>query len=72
MAEIMSKTLFTAFPEQALSEVNHFFDEVTGFPVVDKGYKVVGVISKKDRARAGPGVSFNLRISIFCSVRCRL
>lgn len=55
LADIMSKTLFTAFPHQSLTEVVHFFNEVTGFPVVDEDYKVIGVISKKDRARASAG-----------------
>lgn len=55
VADVMSKTLYTAFPEQTLGEVSHFFDEISGFPVVDEEYKVLGVVSKKDRARAIAG-----------------
>jgi CBS domain-containing protein len=55
LADIMSKTLFTAFPHQLLSEIVHFFDQISGIPIVDEGYKVVGVLSKKDKAKAAAG-----------------
>ncbi|CAM6115735.1 unnamed protein product [Calypogeia fissa] len=61
VADVMSKTLYTAFPEQTLGEVLHYFDEISGFPVVDEGYKVIGVVSKKDRARASDGENSKMK-----------
>jgi CBS domain-containing protein len=51
LADVMSKTIYTAFPEQSLQEVDHYFDNISGLPVVDKEHKCIGVLSKKDRAK---------------------
>jgi predicted transcriptional regulator len=51
LADVMSKTIYTAFPEQSLQEVDHYFANISGLPVVDKEYKCIGVLSKKDRAK---------------------
>lgn len=48
----MSKTIFTASPEQALEEIDHYFADITGVPVVDSDHRCVGVLSKKDRTKA--------------------
>jgi predicted transcriptional regulator len=48
----MSKTIITASPEQALEEIDHHFANISGVPVVDVEHRCVGVLSKKDRAKA--------------------
>lgn len=52
LAEVMSKILYIAFPDQALEEVDRHFAEISGLPVVDDDYKCIGVLSKKDRSKA--------------------
>jgi ornithine carbamoyltransferase len=52
LADVMSRTIITASPEQALEEVNHYFSDISGLPVVDHEHKCVGVLSKKDRAKS--------------------
>lgn len=52
LAEVMSKLLYIAFPDQALEEVDHHFTEISGIPVVDDDYRCIGVLSKKDRLKA--------------------
>jgi CBS domain-containing protein len=52
LADVMSKTIFTASPEQALEEIDHYFADITGVPVVDSDHRCVGVLSKKDRTKA--------------------
>lgn len=52
LADVMSKTIATASPEQALEEIDHHFANISGVPVVDSEHRCVGVLSKKDRAKA--------------------
>lgn len=52
LADVMSKTITTAFPDQALEEVDHHFANISGLPVIDSEHKCIGVLSKKDRAKA--------------------
>lgn len=55
LCDVMSKKIYTATPEQKLLEVNHFFDEISGLPVVNQDLQCVGVLSKKDRNKATKG-----------------
>jgi len=52
LAEVMSKIMHIAYPDQALQEVDHCFSEISGLPVVDEAYKCLGVLSRKDRSKA--------------------
>lgn len=52
LAEVMSKILYIAFPNQALEEVDRHFAEISGIPVVDDDHRCVGVLSRKDRSKA--------------------
>ncbi|XP_024397102.1 ornithine transcarbamylase, chloroplastic isoform X3 [Physcomitrium patens] len=51
LADIMSRTIITASPEQSLEEVDRYFYDISGLPVVDHEHKCVGVLSKKDRSK---------------------
>jgi CBS domain-containing protein len=51
LADIMSKTIITASPEQSLEEVDRYFADISGLPVVDHEHKCVGVLSKKDLSK---------------------
>lgn len=62
LADVMSKTIATATPDQLLEEVDHFFANISGMPVIDKEHKCVGVLSKKDRAKASGGVCQHLYV----------
>jgi CBS domain-containing protein len=52
LADVMSKTIATAFPQQLLHEVEHHFKNISGLPVIDEELKCVGVLSKKDFEKA--------------------
>ncbi|KAG6513720.1 hypothetical protein ZIOFF_024056 [Zingiber officinale] len=56
LATVMSTQIRKARPEQALEEIEHNFEFVSGLPVVDDELRCIGVISKKDKARAPNGV----------------
>eukprot|EP00250_Pteridium_aquilinum_P022673 c25539_g1_i1 orf=221-904(+) len=56
LADVMSKKIFTATAEQLLEEVDHFFLNISGLPVINKDLKCIGVLSKKDRAKASKGL----------------
>lgn len=56
LADVMSKAIYIATPDQLLEEINTSFETVTGLPVVDKDLKCIGVISKKDKAKASKGL----------------
>lgn len=57
----MSKIIYTARPDQLLEEVDHFFIEISGIPVVDNDLKCIGIFSKKDKARAENGLKSRVR-----------
>ncbi|KAL5990152.1 hypothetical protein ACLOJK_011049 [Asimina triloba] len=59
LREIMSTTIRTATPDQTLEEVDHYFEVVSGLPVLDDQKKCIGIVSKKDTARALQGVCFS-------------
>lgn len=52
----MSRIIYTATADQILEEVDHFFLNISGLPVVNKDLKCIGVLSKKDRAKASKGL----------------
>ncbi|XP_065018517.1 uncharacterized protein LOC135644665 [Musa acuminata AAA Group] len=56
LGTVMSTEIRTARPEQTLEEINHKFEVVSGLPVVDDDLRCIGVISKKDKARASNGL----------------
>ncbi|XP_042375809.1 uncharacterized protein LOC121969666 [Zingiber officinale] len=56
LATVMSTQIRKARPEQALEEIEHNFEFVSGLPVVDDELRCIGVISKKDKARAPNGL----------------
>ncbi|KAI5058571.1 hypothetical protein GOP47_0026741 [Adiantum capillus-veneris] len=56
LADVMSSIKFTAMPDQLLEEVDHYFLSVSGLPVVNQDYKCIGVLSKKDKAKASKGL----------------
>lgn len=63
LADVMSKTITTAFPEQTLEEIDHHFSVISGVPVIDSDHKCIGVLSKKDRGKA-PDVSISFVILV--------
>ncbi|WOL09908.1 hypothetical protein Cni_G18661 [Canna indica] len=56
LGTVMSTQIRWARPEQTLEEIDHNFEFVSGLPVVDDELKCIGVISKKDKARAPSGL----------------
>eukprot|EP00246_Nothoceros_aenigmaticus_P007418 TRINITY_DN21198_c0_g1_i1.p1 TRINITY_DN21198_c0_g1~~TRINITY_DN21198_c0_g1_i1.p1 ORF type:complete len:235 (-),score=20.34 TRINITY_DN21198_c0_g1_i1:581-1285(-) len=56
LADVMSKLIYTVRAENLLEEVDHFFAEISGLPVIDKDLKCVGVLSRKDKTRAPNGL----------------
>ncbi|RRT68229.1 hypothetical protein B296_00001695 [Ensete ventricosum] len=64
LGTVMSTEIRTARPEQTLEEINHKFEVVSGLPVVDDELRCIGVVSKKDKARASNGVCFFLVLHI--------
>lgn len=56
LADVMSKIIYTAMADQILEEVDHFFLDISGIPVINKDRKCIGVLSKKDRLRASKGL----------------
>ncbi|XP_020084605.1 uncharacterized protein LOC109707610 [Ananas comosus] len=56
LGEVMSKPVWTAMVDQKLEEINNHFEVVSGLPVIDAAGKCIGVISKKDTAKALKGL----------------
>jgi len=56
LGDVMSKTIRTATAEQVLEEIEYHFASISGLPVTDKNLKCIGVISKKDIAKATKGL----------------
>ncbi|KAL6650342.1 hypothetical protein ACP70R_009267 [Stipagrostis hirtigluma subsp. patula] len=55
LGEVMSRPVQVATPGQRLAEIDAFFAAQSGLPVVDDEGRCVGVISKKDKAKAANG-----------------
>lgn len=58
LGDVMSRPVQVATPGQRLAEVDAIFaaEQFSGLPVVDEDGRCVGVISKKDKAKAPNGV----------------
>lgn len=56
LGDVMSKTIRTATAEQLLEEIDYHFASISGLPVTDEALKCIGVISKKDIAKAPKGL----------------
>ncbi|KAJ1270024.1 hypothetical protein BS78_06G022900 [Paspalum vaginatum] len=58
LGDVMSRPVQVATPGQRLAEVDAFFAarQYSGLPVVDEEGRCVGVVSKKDRAKAPNGM----------------
>uniref|UniRef100_A0A0C9RWN2 TSA: Wollemia nobilis Ref_Wollemi_Transcript_8250_1211 transcribed RNA sequence n=1 Tax=Wollemia nobilis TaxID=56998 RepID=A0A0C9RWN2_9CONI len=56
LGDVMSTTIYAARADQLLEEVDHHFEHVSGLPVIDDDLKCIGVISKKDKAKASKGL----------------
>uniref|UniRef100_A0A8R7PXH1 CBS domain-containing protein n=1 Tax=Triticum urartu TaxID=4572 RepID=A0A8R7PXH1_TRIUA len=56
LGEVMSCPVEVATPDQKLAEIDALFAIESGLPVVDGEGRCIGVISKKDKARASNGL----------------
>eukprot|EP00252_Welwitschia_mirabilis_P027854 TRINITY_DN972_c0_g1_i1.p1 TRINITY_DN972_c0_g1~~TRINITY_DN972_c0_g1_i1.p1 ORF type:complete len:224 (+),score=27.65 TRINITY_DN972_c0_g1_i1:94-765(+) len=56
LGDVMSKKVYTARVDQLLEEIEHYFQDFTGLPVIDNNIKCIGVISKKDKQKASKGL----------------
>ncbi|KAG0519967.1 hypothetical protein BDA96_08G032700 [Sorghum bicolor] len=58
LGDVMSRPVQVATPGQRLAEVDAIFaaEQFSGLPVVDEDGRCVGVISKKDKAKAPNGI----------------
>lgn len=56
LGDVMSRTIRTATAEQLLEDIDYHFASISGLPVTDKDLKCIGVISKKDKAKAPKGL----------------
>ncbi|WVZ83751.1 hypothetical protein U9M48_030857 [Paspalum notatum var. saurae] len=67
LGDVMSRPVQVATPGQRLAEVDAFFAarQYSGLPVVDEEGRCVGVVSKKDRAKAPQGICGLQAIDVF-------
>ncbi|WP_168405950.1 CBS domain-containing protein, partial [Acinetobacter indicus] len=56
LGEVMSAPVRAVTRNQRLEEIDHHFEMVSGLPVVDGELRCIGVISRKDTARAANGL----------------
>lgn len=56
LGEVMSTTIRTATVGQTVEEIDHHFEFVSGLPVIDDDFVCIGVVSKKDKAKATDGL----------------
>eukprot|EP00898_Chlorokybus_atmophyticus_P005476 jgi/Chlat1/592/Chrsp103S01027 len=56
VGRVMSSEVTTASKTTLVSDIKHYFDTMTGLPVVDESGMVVGVISRKDTNKGGAAV----------------
>jgi len=56
LGEVMSRPVEVATPDQKLAEIDALFATQSGLPVVDGEGRCIGVVSKKDKARASNGL----------------
>lgn len=77
LMDVMSRPVQVATPDQRLSEIDAFFAMHSGLPVVDNEGRCIGVVSKKDKAKAINRVSsllplLHLACSMLLSVTIEL
>ena len=53
----MSTEIRAVTVDLTLEEIDHYFEFVSGVPVVDDELRCIGIVSKKDKERALHGVS---------------
>ncbi|KAK1290793.1 hypothetical protein QJS10_CPB18g01782 [Acorus calamus] len=56
LGEVMSTPVQTATVDQTLEEIVHFFEVVSGLPVVDNELRCIGIVTKTDVSRASNGL----------------
>ncbi|XP_020517921.1 uncharacterized protein LOC18426033 [Amborella trichopoda] len=56
LGDVMSTAIHSATVDQTLEEIEHHFEYVSGLPVVDGDFKCIGILSKRDKARATNGM----------------
>uniref|UniRef100_A0A0A9DMK9 CBS domain-containing protein n=1 Tax=Arundo donax TaxID=35708 RepID=A0A0A9DMK9_ARUDO len=56
LGDVMSRPVQVATPGQRLAEIDGFFVAQSGLPVVDDEGRCIGVVSKKDKAKATNGL----------------
>ncbi|CAM0954751.1 unnamed protein product [Alopecurus aequalis] len=56
LGEVMSRPVEVAMADQRLAEIDDLFATQSGLPVLDDEGRCVGVVSKKDKARASNGL----------------
>jgi CBS-domain-containing membrane protein len=57
LGEVMSRPVEVAMADQKLAEIDALFATQSGLPVLDGEGRCIGVVSKKDKAKASNGVS---------------
>ncbi|EMS61297.1 hypothetical protein TRIUR3_30301 [Triticum urartu] len=60
LGEVMSCPVEVGTPDQKLAEIDALFATQSGLPVVDGEGRCIGVVSKKDKARASNGENNNM------------
>lgn len=61
LADVMSRTIYTARPDQNLEEIDNYFNQISGLPVIDDKLKCIGVLSKKDKIKASDGLKSKVK-----------
>ncbi|MQL71313.1 hypothetical protein Taro_003610 [Colocasia esculenta] len=61
LGDVMSTKVRAATADQTLEEIDHHFEFVSGLPVIDDELRCIGVISKKDKAKAPHGLKSKVR-----------
>ncbi|XP_020260004.1 uncharacterized protein LOC109836504 [Asparagus officinalis] len=56
LGEVMSTRIRAAAAEQTLEAIDHQFEFVSGLPVVDEELRCIGVVSRRDKAKASNGL----------------
>jgi hypothetical protein len=65
LSEVMSRPVEVAMADQKLAEIDALFATQSGLPVLDGEGRCIGVVSKKDKAKASNGASASVSILFF-------
>ena len=57
LGEVMSRPVEVAMPDQRLADIDALFATQSGLPLLNNEGRCIGVVSKKDKAKASNGVS---------------